>query len=136
MEVINVEVVSLSDLKPVEGGKSINLNQYDKQQVKIEKAEVIKVKSNYTGTKTHWVLKVSSEVLTKLDDIEFRASELFNLVQDEKGELIGYPTGEDAKLVKFMKDIKARTPKDIVGKSALIKSYDTEEGKTFLKFRY
>jgi hypothetical protein len=135
MEVINVEPVSLVDLKPVESGRSIDLNQYDKQQVKIEKAEVINVKSEYSTKKTQWVLRVSSEVLTKLEDIEFRASALFNLIQDEDGNLKGYPTSEDSNLVKFMKDIKAKDPKEIVGKNALIKSYD-KNGKTFLTFRY
>ena len=132
------EQISLSDLKPVEG-KSVDLKQYDKKETTIEMAEIVKVKSDYTKCKTQWVLKVSSVVLEKIevDDrvIEFRASELFNLIQDDEGKLEGYPEAEGSNLQQFMKDINATKPDEIIGKKVLIKSYEKNE-KTYLKFRY
>ena len=140
MEVKVEKVMKLTDLKPVQGGgESIDLEQFDKKEIEIESAEIQQVKSDYTETKTQWVLLVKSKVLAKLgegdDKIEFRASELFNLMQDKKGNLTGYPEAEGSNLAKFMKDIKAKIPAEIVGKKALIKSY-LKGDKTYLKFRY
>ena len=155
--------VNLSEIKAVEGGVSIDLNKYDKKSVKIEKVEAIQVPSKFTrlidetkpelGRIKAWSLKVQSEILETIgegeDKVDFRASELFNLVQDKDGNLKGFPTGEGSNLMKFMKDLKIKEPeklKDlqevsdaIVGKEILIKSYDKDvEGnnRTYLKFRY
>lgn len=132
--------VDLGSLKAVQGGESIDLEAFDKKETKIEKAEVVQVKSDYTESKLQWVLKVSSGVLATIPGeegkkIEFRASELFNLTQDKSGKLVGYPAAEGSNLAKFMKDIKAKTPAEIVGKTALIKSYEKND-RTYLKFRY
>jgi len=133
------EQMSLSDLKPVEG-VSVDLKQYDKKEVEIEGAEIIQVKSDYTECKKQWVLKVQSIVLEKLeredeDDIEFRASELFNLIQDKDGKLEGYPEAEGSNLQKFMADINVKKPEEIAGKKVLVKAYEKND-KTYLKFRY
>ena len=140
MEVKVEKVMNLNDLKPVQGGsESVDLEQFDKKECTIESAEIEQVKSDYTPSKKQWVLKIKSNVLAAIgegdDKIEFRASELFNLMQDEEGKLIGYPEAEGYNLSKFMKDIKAKTPGEILGKKALIKSYLKGE-RTYLKFRY
>ena len=133
-----VEQIKLSDLKPVEG-ISVDLKKYDKKETEIESAEIIQVKSDYTETKLQWVLKVSSVVLETIEvedkTIEFRASELFNLIQDKEGKLEGYPEAEKSNLQQFMKDIDAKNPEEVSGKKALIKSYEKND-KTYLKFRY
>lgn len=133
------KVISLDKLEGVEGGESVDLEQFDKKEVEIEKAEIVKVKSDYTDCKTQWVLKVSSVVLVSInegeDKIDFRASELFNLIQDKEGKLIGYPVAEGSNLAKFFKDLKISKPTELIGKKALIKAYD-KAGKTYLKFRY
>jgi hypothetical protein len=138
----------------------VDLVKYDKQITTIEKSEALQMPSTFTpfipGTQQHymqWVLKVSSVVLESIregeDKIEFRATELFNLVQDDKGNLKGFPTGEGAKLMKFMKDLKIPSPEKlkslkevmeaVKGKQAVIKA-DTKskDGKTntYLRFRY
>lgn len=139
--------LKLSDLKPIKS-EGINLNKFHNQKVTIENAELMQVKSKFTPKKDNehipqWVLKVSSPVLITVgegeDLLEFRASELFNLIQDKEGKLIGYPESLDSNLQKFMKDIGATKPQDIVGKTAMIKAYEkeTEEGsRTYLKFKY
>lgn len=139
METQVEKVMNLSDLKPVQGGEGVDLEQFDKKEVVIESAKIVQVNSKYSETGSQWVLKVSSPVLVSIgegeDKYDFRASELFNLTQDKEGKLIGYPSAEGSNLAKFMADIKAKTPDEIVGKKALIKAFKKEE-KTFLKFRY
>jgi len=149
----------LDKIGPVQSSL-IDLTKYDKQTTTIEKAEVIKLPSQYTpllpGTQQHilqYVLKVSSVVLEAIREgeerIEFRATELFNLVQDDKGNLKGFPTGESAKLMKFLKDLKIPNPdhlkslKEVIeavkGKTAVIKAITTEKDgrtNTYLRFRY
>ena len=139
--IVQVEkAISLNDLKPVQGGgESVDLEKFDKKEVEIESAKIEQVPSQYSETKTQWVLLVKSKVLATIGEgeekIEFRASELFNLMQDKEGKLLGYPEAEGSNLCKFMKDIKAKNPAEIIGKKALIKSYPKGE-KTYLKFRY
>lgn len=148
------KVISLSELKPIKS-ESLDLRQFHNKQVKIEKARVIQVPSTFTpllkgSTTEHipqWVLKVESEVVGSIgegtDKIEFRCSELFNLVQNEEGNLRGYPTDDKSNLMKFMKDIGASNPDKIIGEFATAKAYDkiqNIEGKevkrTYLKFKF
>ena len=103
-------------------------------------------------------MKVESEVLEtierlndegKPDNITFKASELYNLVQDSEGTLTGFPTAEGSNLQKFIRDLGIKNSEKIeslkelidliVDKKVLIKAYDKEnQGKTrtYLKFRY
>lgn len=147
--------VDLTQIGPVEG-LTIDLNQFDKKEIVIEKVEVVQVPSKFTpkieGTEDRqpqWVLKVSGEVLETIGEgeekIEFRASELFNLVQDKEGKLTGFPIGDGSNLMKFMKDLKIEDPDKlenlekvievIKGKTSMVKAYEKNE-KTYLKFRY
>ena len=147
----NASGPDLSSLQPVKSGETVDLRKFHNSQIEIEKAEVIQVSSMYTpkgpdGLKKipQWVLKVSSPVLLTIGEgdskIEFRASELFNLSQDKDGKLLGYPTNKDSNLVKFMKDIGAEKPEEIIGKKATIKHYEKEvsDGITrgYLKYKY
>jgi hypothetical protein len=149
----------LDKIGPVQSA-GVDLAKYDKQTTTIEKAEVTQLPSQFTplipGTQQHymqWVLKVSSVVLESIregeDKIEFRATEVFNLIQDEKGNLKGYPTGEGAKLMKFLKDLKVpnldqlKSLKEVIeavkGKTCVIKAEAKErDGRTntYLRFRY
>lgn len=151
----------LDKIGPV-ASTGVDLGKYDKQVTTIEKADVIQLPSSYTpvvpGTMPpqhipQWVLKISSVVLESIgegeDKIEFRATEIFNLVQDDKGNLKGFPTGEGAKLMKFLKDMKIPSPdhlkslKEVIdsirGKQAAIKAEAKEKDgrtNTYLRFRY
>lgn len=153
------EQTDLDKVGPIQSA-GVDLVKYDKQITTIEKAETLQMPSSFTpmipGTQQHymqWCLKVSSKVLESIregeDKIEFRATELFNLVQDDKGNLKGFPTGEGAKLMKFMKDLKVPNPDQLkslkevitsmIGKTAVIKAdTKTKDGKsnTYLRFRY
>jgi len=154
------------DLTSIKGVKSegVNLEKFHKQNTKVENVIVEQVPSQYTplvegSEKEHqkqWVLKVSSCVLETLgegeDKIEFRASELFNLMQDKKGNLTGYPEGEKSNLGMFCKDLRIEMKnvknlqdlmEHIKGKQATVKAYNKEvdiDGKkfprTYLKFLY
>ena len=155
------EVLDFEKIKGFES-EGVDLNKFDKQSVKIEKVEVTQVLSNFTDFDElgnhlkQWILKVSSGVLETLGEgdkkIEFRASELLNLMQNEQGNLTGFPTGNKSNLGKFLKDLKIDS-KDlnlkqliaqINGKSVIIKAYDKEvvgtdgrtNKRTYLKFRY
>jgi hypothetical protein len=154
-----MENQNLDNIGPIQSA-TVDLAKYDKQVTKIEKAEVTQLPSQFTplipGTQQHymqWVLKVSSVVLESIregeDKIEFRATEVFNLVQDEKGNLKGFPTGEGAKLMKFLKDLKVPSPdhlkslKEVIeavkGKPCVIKTETKEKDgrtNTYLRFRY
>ena len=147
--------LDLTKIGPSEGN-SIDLGKYDKKEIEIDNIEVIQVPSKFTplmeGVEQHqmqWVLRVVSPILETIgegeDKIEFRASELFNLVQDKEGNLTGFPTGDGSNLMKFMKDLKIEKADEfenlqqvieaIKGKKTLIKSYEKND-KTYLKFRY
>lgn len=140
MENQNVEkVMDLDKLEGVEGGESVDLEQFDKKEVEIESVTIVQVPSEYTETKKQWVLKVQSVILTSIGEgenkVDFRASELFNLIQDKEGKLIGFPKAEGSNLAKFMKDLKVSKPSELKGKKALVKSYE-KGNRTYLKFRY
>ena len=153
------------DLTSVKGVKSegVDLEKFHKTNAKVESVEVIQVPSNYTplieGTEEYqkqWVLKVASGVLESIGEgekkIDFRASEIFNLIQDEKGKLTGFPTGEKSNLGKFVRDlrIEIESVEDLkqlievlVGKDATIKAYEKEVeidgnkvSRTYLKYLY
>lgn len=150
----------LENLGPVQGS-SIDLAKYDKQVTEIEKSEITQLPSQFTplvegSTTQHipqWVLRVSSVVLESFGDgedkIDFRATEVFNLTQNDKGKLIGFPTNEKSKLMKFLKDLKIPNPEQfksikeikdaIKGKKSVIKTETKEKDgrtNTYLRFRY
>jgi hypothetical protein len=154
-----VKMEDLDKIGPVQSA-SVDLAKYDKTLTTIEKAEITQLSSQFTplipNTQQHYmqyVLKVSSVVLESIregeDKIEFRATEVFNLVQDDKGKLIGFPTGDGAKLMKFLKDLKIPSPEHLKslqevinalkGKQVIIKAETKiKDGRTntYLRFRY
>ena len=153
------------DLTQVKGVESagIDLEKYHKQSTKIVKVDVVQVNSKFTplieGTTEHqkqWVLKLSSDVLESIgegeDKIDFRASELFNLIQNEKGDIIGFPKGEKSNLGKLCKDLRIDLDKvdnlqqlvdAFKDKNVTIKAYNKDvvfdgntQTRTYLKFLY
>lgn len=135
--------------------QSIDFWQFNNKEIEIEKVEVTQVPSKYVETPEgkQWVIRVLSKPIVTIGEgdekFEFRASELFNLVQDDAGNLKGFPTGKESNLMKFLKDIRVvdaeklknlkEVVKNIVGKKGLIKCIDKEkDGKklTFFRFKY
>lgn len=154
--------IDLTQIKGVES-ETIDLEKHHKKNSKIEIVEVMQVNSKFTpliqGTQEHmkqWVLKIASEVLETVGEgeekVEFRASELFNLIQDDAGNIKGFPKGEKSNLGKLCKDLKINLDnisnlKELMdnfkGKEVTIKSYDKEvvidgetKTRTYLKFLY
>jgi len=153
----NQKQLDLDSVKPMQSsGLDINLDEFHGKQVNIEGVEVMQVPSKFTplieGTDQHqkqWALKVYSEVVTSAGEgeerIDFRASELFNLIQDKQGNLVGFPTNENSNLMQFAKDLRIKEPdkksslkeliSEIKEKQASIKAYE-KNGRTYLKFKY
>lgn len=156
--------VDPSKIGPSEGS-SVDLEKYHKKETTVERVELAQVKSTFTAKKRdalgqeleehhpQWVLKIQSKVLETIgegdDKIEFRASELFNLTQNDRGVLTGFPTGEKSNLMLFMKDLKIKEPEkmsslkevmdSLMGKTVTIKYYEKERDgkkKGFLTFMY
>lgn len=143
----------LTAIKPIKNAGGVDLKQFDKTTHPIESAVVVQVKSSYAPTGMQWSLRVSSVPLITVDGeagpIAFRASELFNLIQNDAGDLLGFPTNEKSNLMKFMKDLGIQNAEGlqnlqevvnaIVGKKALLRAYDKtveNQVKTYLNFRY
>jgi len=126
-------------MKPIEK-VSIDLTPYEGKKAKIEKVEVVEVKSVWVDGKQvpkekavdTKCLKVSTEKLSEIEvkgeKKELRASELFNLVQDDEDNW-GFSTNEKAKLNIFMKKMKVTHPEKLIGKEVLVL-----EKKGFLSF--
>jgi len=148
--------IDLSSIKGIES-KNIDLDKYHKTGSEVESVEVIIVPSEYSDTGSQWALKVSSKVLESVGTpdakIDFRASELFNLIQDEEGKLIGFPKSDKSNLAKFLKDLRLdinsiSSLQDLItqikGKKVTIKAYEKEKtqadgsksSRTYLKFLY
>ena len=161
-EAQKIGVDDLANIGPMKNeGSKVDIESFDKMEVTIVNAEVTQVPSNYTpfikdnlgnDTEIHqkqWVLKVVSNPVETIETdngkIEFKASEIFNLIQDDKGNLKGFPTGEGSNLRKFMDDLKIenidklenlkQVIQQIVGRKALVKTYKKGDN-TYMKFRY
>jgi hypothetical protein len=147
------EKIDLASLKPMKSGSGIDvteLKKFHNNQVKIEQYDIIQVPSGFTpvgpdGKKLlQWVVRFFSQTLMTVGEgdvkTEIKASELFNLNQDKEGKLTGYPTNKDSNLVKFMKDVGANTPAEVIGKTATVKFYEKDVGegqvRGYLKFKY
>lgn len=142
--------IDIASLKPVKSGDIPDLRKFHNTQIKIDKIEVIQVASTFTPkgpdgkNLLQWVLRVMSPPLATIGEgenkFDIRASELFNLSQDKEGKLTGFPTNKDSNLVKFMKDVGATHPNDLIGKTATVKFFekDVGDGQTrgYLKFKY
>lgn len=147
----------LDSLKPIET-TSIDLSKYDKKEVSIAKVTKVNMPSKFHDCGKADVLKVESEILETVDrmdengnsdPINFRASELFSLTNNDKGEAIGWSTSMESNLMKFAKDVGIKKPdefdslpqliSELIGKKVLLKSYTREKDgrtQTYLKFRY
>ncbi len=154
-EIMKSHVVDLSKIKPKEN-TNVDLSQFDKKPVKIDRVTIQLVRSTFTKSKKQYVLKVESVPVVTIgegdDVIELRASELFNLNQiDEEGKnpiLESFPVGEKSNLGQFIRDLKIDVSEldslqklmDVLkGKEALIKVFEKEKNgvvKKYMRFRY
>lgn len=138
---------SIDNIPDIESGSGIELEQFAGQRVKIAAVKQLEVEThfdedgNYNESlkrKTR-VLKVESEPVTefKAKDghlVSIRASELFNMKQDDKG-VWGIPTAPKSKIRKFLARQKVKTVKELIGTSVIIKDYvDKKSGNVYLGF--
>lgn len=131
-EQIQTKQVRLDDLKPIEA-QGIDFSSFEGNRIPIEKVSVIDINSFYDGDGKKIkepiqvkALKVESTVVTMIKNQEgvevgIRASELFNLINDKKTGGIGWSKGAKAKLNNFLKKLNVEHPKQLIGKSAVIR---------------
>ena len=140
--------MSVKDLKGFEP-EGVEFDEFEGQKKVIEKVEMIDVKSDYDESGKYVknlqrdvkVLKVESEVVTTLEnregeEIEIRASELFNLKLKE--DVWGWSKSKKGGLKKFLAKIKVDSPNELEGKTVTlrVRSKEMEDGTTreFLGF--
>ncbi|KKN69630.1 hypothetical protein LCGC14_0439330 [marine sediment metagenome] len=141
--------VDPSSLPEVESQRK-DLTDYEKHRLnkaKIESMEIIRIPSKYAKAEDGMVhvLRVIGEVVevVEVEDneknitkIEIRPTELFNLIEDENGDLEGYPKAEDSNWGKLKKAVGGITnPKEIIGKELPMKIVESK-GTKFLGFMY
>jgi len=119
------EEINLNNLKPIEVG-GLDFSEYEGHKKKIEEIEILDMPSQFTKTGKTKVLKVITEPVTEVTSkegkkTEIRASELFNLKQDEKSGSWGYSTSSKSRLQKLMVKCKCSKPSDLKGKFVIIK---------------
>ncbi len=71
------------------------------------------------------VLRAQSELPETIEDkdgneVQIRASELFNLSRGENGEL-GWPTCPNGKLAGFLRKLGVEHPSEVVGKEVVVR---------------
>ena len=106
------------DIKDLKGVKSegVDLGVFEGKTATLTTWEDKQVKSKYgSGV----VLNLLTEKITEIETkdgtiIDVKASELFNLKQDEKGEW-GFPQKSNSKIQKFMKQQGVKHPSELLG---------------------
>ena len=143
----------MESMKPVaessEKFEVIKLDDCHMMQTKIAEVKIVESDSGYVDGKfveklpqPRKQLYVASEILKskKLatgEVLEFRAREWFNVLSLKDGSL-GWSMNTKGKLNNFLKAMKVVAPKDLVGKSAIVKVVDKKEddGSTTQNLRF
>lgn len=117
---------------------SFDLGKFEGRKVRIEKMDVIDMPSQYDPSGSGKVLKIETEAVTSITNmdgqpVEIRASELFNVLKNKKGE-IGWSTDSRAKLHKFLVKMKANHPTKLLGREVTVRIRANNEGQQFLGF--
>jgi len=119
---ITKEIRELSD---IEVGKLTDLSEWEGVKRKINKIEIIEVKSHYingvfvpTETQNKKCLRISAEPI-KQGENTFIPSELFNL--KEKDGKWGISTSEKSKLRNLLQRYEVKKINELIGKEVLLK---------------
>jgi hypothetical protein len=111
--------MEIDDLKEIQVGEPIDLTEFEGIETTIDRLDVKEVPSIYTATGKAMCLLVESVPITTVEidgkDVDIRASELFNLKQEEDGSW-GWSSSSRSKLQQFMRKLKAKTPKELINK--------------------
>lgn len=128
-----VKSMELENMKQLEI-ESLDLEPFEGQKVKIDQVEQVEVSSQFNSRGKQWCLRVLSDPVMKgQKGNDIRASELLNLVEDDAGQVKGWhPKGNVA---KFLAKYKAKTPLELIGKTAVIKIEKKGEMQ-YLRFVY
>jgi hypothetical protein len=107
---------------------TIDVRQYVGKRVKISDVGTFKGEFGYC-------VKVQTEIVetirTAKKDIPLRGSRIFGLQEDDQGN-IGW--GAETKLGVFLKKMKAKVPKDLIGKEVILQVKTAKSGTEFLEF--
>jgi len=147
----DAENFDVSKLEEFETSSGIDVYQYEGKQVPIEAIRIEKILSKYGpdgkqlppgGEILQPVLKVETTPVfkgknSKGEDFELRASEIFSLKirKDDKGiDRIGWSHHEKGALNRFLKKMRVKHPKELVGKLVLLSTRLGKEDSVFLGF--
>lgn len=107
---------------------SIDVSKYVGNKAKI--TEVTEHEGNWG-----YYIKIQTEAVEKIEGgkkpIELRGSRIFGLQEDDEGH-IGW--GKDTKLGAYLKKMKVKHYKDLVGKEVVLQSMTNKDGRDFLTF--
>jgi hypothetical protein len=140
------EEPKIDELPEFDAGEGIDVSEFDGNKMKIGGVEIREVNSSYGedgkplpagNTRPVKVLRAFSEPVTTVknaegEDIEIRASELFNLKLKE-GKW-GISKSPKSKLQRFLAKQKVSHPKDLTGTEIIVKATENKAGDTFLGF--
>jgi len=96
----------------------------------IGKKANIELITTHQGIHGYYV-KVVTEVIAIVDEVEIRASKILGLYTDNDG-LIGW--GEKTVTGLFLKSMKVEKIEDLKGKEVYVRKHITKQGKEFLTF--
>ena len=125
----------------------VDLSEFEGKKAEIEKLAVLEMDSSYDEeglllpkgqTRRVKVLKVITGTILESENsdkekIEFKASELFNLKYDKEAEKWGYSESPKSKIQKFFTKMKVKTPKELIGKTITIRTYEKNDS-TYMGF--
>ena len=140
-----VTTESVKDIKELRAVKSMgtDLSEFEGVRVPIYDTSIIEVQSQFSKTGKQKVLKIVTDVVTKITtqegDVDVRASELFNLTLDKKENTLGWSDSPKAGLQRFLNKMKCKNPSELMGKLVTIRCREIEDPitknkKTFLGF--
>jgi len=127
-----VEMKNMTELKELNKveEEAIDLSEHEGKKAKIEGVEVVEVPSKYSERGKAWVVKVETGVITEINDIEIKASELFNL-KEENGKASGWSS--QGNLQQLLDKLSVDKPEELEGKEVTVR---VRGEKKFLGFIY
>jgi len=147
MDVVDVDPNNLEEVER-KREPDVDLGQFRLKSAKIESVDTVRVNSPYAKAKDGKAhkLKVTGEIVHVLEKegqqkIEFRASELLDLDEDEEGNNPALPVNAEGKKPSkwqcFKKALNIEKPMDAIGKTLPMKvTHNNKTDKDYLGFMY
>lgn len=122
-----IEPVELENTRELDVQR-LDVTEYIGTKAKIDRIQEMQGQYGY-------FVKIDTSILAEIgqgdNSIKLRASKLFNLIQDQDGN-IGW--GKDSKLASFLKKMEVGHYKDLAGKLVIVQSQTKKDGNEYLTF--